>query len=29
VELVDDAGHAPFAEKPALTFELIRRFLAR
>jgi 2-hydroxy-6-oxonona-2,4-dienedioate hydrolase len=28
VELVDDAGHAPFAEKPALTCELIRRFLA-
>jgi pimeloyl-ACP methyl ester carboxylesterase len=28
VELIDDAGHAPFAEKPALTCELIRRFLS-
>ena len=28
VELIDDAGHAPFAEKPALTHELMRRFLA-
>ncbi|MGI0025806.1 MAG: alpha/beta fold hydrolase [Nitrososphaera sp.] len=27
IVLVDDAGHAPFAEKPALTCELIRRFL--
>ena len=27
VEIVEDAGHAPFAEKPALTCELIRRFL--
>lgn len=26
-ELIEDAGHAPFAEKPALTCELIRRFL--
>ena len=28
VEIIDDAGHAPFAEKPALTCELFRRFLA-
>ena len=28
VELIDDAGYAPFAEKPALTHELMRRFLA-
>lgn len=27
VELIEDAGHAPFAEKPALTCEIIRRFL--
>ena len=26
-ELVGDAGHAPFAEKPALTSEIIHRFL--
>jgi 2-hydroxy-6-oxonona-2,4-dienedioate hydrolase len=26
-ELVGDAGHAPFAEKPALTGEIIHRFL--
>ena len=26
LELIDDAGHAPFAEKPALTCELMRRF---
>lgn len=28
VKMIDDAGHAPFAEKPALTCELIRKFLA-
>lgn len=28
VEVIEDAGHAPFAEKPALACELIRRFLA-
>ncbi|MGI0024698.1 MAG: alpha/beta fold hydrolase, partial [Nitrososphaera sp.] len=28
VELVEDAGHAPFAEKPAVVFEIIRRFLS-
>lgn len=28
VEVIEDAGHAPFAEKPALTCELFRRFLA-
>ena len=27
IELIDDAGHAPFAEKPALVCELIHRFL--
>ncbi len=26
-ELIEDAGHAPFAEKPALVFEIIRRFI--
>jgi pimeloyl-ACP methyl ester carboxylesterase len=24
---VEDAGHAPFAEKPAIVSELLRRFL--
>jgi pimeloyl-ACP methyl ester carboxylesterase len=28
VVIVEDAGHAPFAEKPAVTYELLRRFLA-
>lgn len=27
VVIVEDAGHAPFAEKPAIVFELLRRFL--
>ena len=27
VKVIDDAGHAPFAEKPALTCELVRAFL--
>ena len=28
VRIIDDAGHAPFAEKPALTSELVRDYLA-
>jgi pimeloyl-ACP methyl ester carboxylesterase len=28
LKVIDDAGHAPFAEKPALTCELVRSFLA-
>lgn len=28
VVIVEDAGHAPFAEKPAVAYELLRRFLA-
>jgi pimeloyl-ACP methyl ester carboxylesterase len=27
VEIVEDAGHAPFAEKPAIVCELLHRFL--
>lgn len=27
VVIVEDAGHAPFAEKPAIVYELLRRFL--
>jgi pimeloyl-ACP methyl ester carboxylesterase len=28
LKIIDDAGHAPFAEKPALTCELVRAFFA-
>jgi pimeloyl-ACP methyl ester carboxylesterase len=27
VAIIEDAGHAPFAEKPAISCELIHRFL--
>ena len=27
VEIIEDAGHAPFAEKPAIVYEILRNFL--
>jgi 2-hydroxy-6-oxonona-2,4-dienedioate hydrolase len=28
VEIIEDSGHAPFAEKPAITCELLHTFLS-